>query len=109
VIAKRAEVWRSSFLAQEVAVARWGEDGRPVLLFPTAGGDAEEVERFRMVEALAPLVRAGGSSSFLRQRARPVLGLDAYPPATARGAEPLRRVSLLRARALHASSRGQRE
>ncbi len=59
MIAKRAEVWRSSFLAQEVAVARWGEDGRPVLLFPTAGGDAEEVERFRMVEALAPLVRAG--------------------------------------------------
>ena len=59
MIAKRTEVWRSSFLAQEVTVARWGEDGRPVLLFPTAGGDAEEVERFRMVDALAPLVRAG--------------------------------------------------
>jgi len=59
VIAKRTEVWRSSFLAQEVAVARWGEEGRPVLLFPTAGGDAEEIERFRMVDALAPLVRSG--------------------------------------------------
>ena len=59
MIAKRTEVWRSSFLAQEVAVARWGEDGLPVLLFPTAGGDAEEVERFRMVEVLAPLVRSG--------------------------------------------------
>ena len=37
MIAKRTEVWRSSFLAQEVTVARWGEHGQPVLLFPTAG------------------------------------------------------------------------
>jgi esterase/lipase superfamily enzyme len=59
VIAKRTETWRSSYLAQEITVARWGEDGQPVLLFPTAGGDALEIERFRMVDALAPLLRAG--------------------------------------------------
>lgn len=59
MIPKRTEVWRSSYLSQEVTVARWGESGAPVLLFPTAGGDAEEVERQRMVQALAPLVSGG--------------------------------------------------
>lgn len=59
MIAKRSEVWRSSFLAQEVQVARWGESGPPVLFFPTAGGDAEEVERHRMIAALAPLIESG--------------------------------------------------
>lgn len=58
MIPKRTEVWRSSFLAQDVQVARWGEHGAPVLLFPTAGGDAEEVERFRMIAALSPLIAA---------------------------------------------------
>ena len=40
-------------------VARWGHWGRPVLLFPTAGGDAEEAERMGLVAALAPLLEAG--------------------------------------------------
>lgn len=43
----------------EVSVARWGEVGTPVLVFPTAGGDAEEIERFRMIERLAPLLAEG--------------------------------------------------
>ena len=34
--------WWSPRLEQEVNVCRWGEVGAPVLLFPTAGGDAEE-------------------------------------------------------------------
>jgi esterase/lipase superfamily enzyme len=59
VIAKRSEVWRSSFLSQEIQVARWGERGQPVLLFPTAGGDAEEIERQKMITALAPLIAGG--------------------------------------------------
>ena len=33
--------------------------GRPVLLFPTAGGDFEEVERHGLIAALAPLIDAG--------------------------------------------------
>ncbi len=40
-------------------MARWGTYGQPVLLFPTAGGDAEEVERFLMMKVLAPLIDAG--------------------------------------------------
>jgi esterase/lipase superfamily enzyme len=40
-------------------VVRWGTFGTPVLLFPTAGGDAEECERFLMIKALMPLLEAG--------------------------------------------------
>lgn len=40
-------------------MVRWGHFGQPVLLFPTAGGDAEETERFLMLDALAPLLAAG--------------------------------------------------
>ena len=42
-----------------MVLARWGHYGRPVLLFPTAGGDAEEAERMHMIGALAPLIEAG--------------------------------------------------
>jgi esterase/lipase superfamily enzyme len=42
-----------------VTVARWGEVGTPMLIFPTAGGDAEEIERFLVIDTLAPYVEAG--------------------------------------------------
>lgn len=48
--------WYSPRLEQDVAIARWGTVGVPVLLFPTAGGDAEEVERFLMIDALSSLL-----------------------------------------------------
>lgn len=51
--------WHSERLGQEVTLARWGDFGRPVLLFPTAGGDAEEVERFHLVDAVRPLLERG--------------------------------------------------
>lgn len=51
--------WYSERLGQELLVVRWGEVGTPVLLFPTAGGDAEEIERFHMLDVLAPLLEAG--------------------------------------------------
>ncbi len=51
--------WRSPRLEREVTVARWGHWGSPVLLFPTAGGDALEVERMGIVAALHPLLEAG--------------------------------------------------
>ncbi len=38
---------------------RWGTFGTPVLVFPTAGGDAEEIERFHLVDACAELIDAG--------------------------------------------------
>ena len=51
--------WYSERLGQELLIVRWGEVGRPVLLFPTAGGDAEEIERFHVIDVLAPLLEAG--------------------------------------------------
>lgn len=51
--------WYSARLEQEVQLVRWGHFGTPVLLFPTAGGDAEEVERFHLIRMLEPLIDAG--------------------------------------------------
>lgn len=51
--------WTSQRLPEPARVVRWGHFGTPVLLFPTAGGDYEEVERFHLVGALAPLIDAG--------------------------------------------------
>lgn len=51
--------WRSERMKREVTLVRWGTFGQPVLLFPTAGGDAEEVERWHMIDVLRPLIDAG--------------------------------------------------
>ncbi len=51
--------WYSPRLRQDVSVARFGHYGAPLLLFPTAGGDAEECERMLMIRALRPLIDAG--------------------------------------------------
>ena len=49
--------WWSERVQAETRLVRWGHYGRPLLLFPTAGGDAEEVERFFLIKALeAPIV-----------------------------------------------------
>jgi esterase/lipase superfamily enzyme len=56
---KLATGWHSQRLGERVGVARWGLFGTPVLLFPTAGGDAEEIERFHVIDSLLPLIEAG--------------------------------------------------
>ena len=53
------ERWFSDRLQLDITVVRWGLFGVPVLVFPSAGGDAEEVERFHMIDVLAPLIDAG--------------------------------------------------
>jgi esterase/lipase superfamily enzyme len=56
---KQVFKWHSPQVEQEIQLVRWGTFGAPVLLFPTAGGDAEEVERFHLVGVLAPLIESG--------------------------------------------------
>lgn len=56
---RREWTWRSHALGRDMSVARWGHFGKPVLLFPTAGGDFLECERFLMIRALQPLIEAG--------------------------------------------------
>ncbi len=56
---KEQSRWYSGRVEREVHLVRWGHYGTPVLLFPTAGGDAEEAERFHLIGALAGLMEAG--------------------------------------------------
>ncbi len=56
---KVTDRWFSERLQQPITLARWGTFGTPVLVFPTAGGDAEEIERMRLIDACAELVDAG--------------------------------------------------
>ena len=56
---RTASRWFSPRLEAEVSLVRWGHYGTPVMLFPTAGGDAEEVERMHLIGALRPLIEAG--------------------------------------------------
>jgi len=56
---KLADRWYSGRLHADVTVARWGHYGRPVIVFPTAGGDAGEIERMRLVDACSGLLEAG--------------------------------------------------
>lgn len=58
-MSKRKETWWSERAGGEITLARWGEIGAPVLVFATAGGDAEEIERFLMVDACADLLARG--------------------------------------------------
>ncbi|RMG17621.1 MAG: hypothetical protein D6731_03700, partial [Planctomycetota bacterium] len=56
---KEKTSWYSPRVRQNTQLVRWGFYGRPVLVFPTAGGDAEEIERMLMIKALAPLIESG--------------------------------------------------
>jgi esterase/lipase superfamily enzyme len=55
-MSKLSANWYSDRLATHVDVVRWGESGTPVLLFPTAAGDAEECERFLVLKVLGELL-----------------------------------------------------
>jgi esterase/lipase superfamily enzyme len=46
-------------VASEVKLVRWGTFGTPIIIFPTAGGDAEEIERFHVIHVLTELIEAG--------------------------------------------------
>ena len=56
---KTVQRWFSDRLQDEITVVRWGTFGRPVLIFPSAGGDAEEIERFGLVDACGQLLAGG--------------------------------------------------
>ena len=56
---REASRWYSERIEQEIALVRWGHWGQPVLIFPTAGGDAEEIERMQLIAALWPLIEGG--------------------------------------------------
>ena len=57
---KQAWTWTTAHFPQPARMVRWGHFGTPVLIFPTAGGDFEEIERFSLVSALCSLIDGGG-------------------------------------------------
>jgi esterase/lipase superfamily enzyme len=56
---KQAWTWTTAHFPQPARLARWGHFGKPVLIFPSAGGDFEEIERFQLVSALGSLIDDG--------------------------------------------------
>jgi esterase/lipase superfamily enzyme len=56
---KVVERWYSPRTQRELTLARWGHYGTPLLVFPTAGGDAEEIERHHLLDHLGDAVEAG--------------------------------------------------
>jgi len=56
---KRTSRWHSDRVGMEVTVVRWGAVGTPVLILPTAGGDALEIERSLIIDTLASLLEQG--------------------------------------------------
>ena len=54
-----SSTWFSPRMHREATLNRWGHFGQPVLVFPTAGGDAGEIDRFHLVRACGDLVDAG--------------------------------------------------
>jgi len=50
--------WKSPSLGgREITFVRYGISGTPLLLFPTAGGDAEEPERFHLITAVGDFLK----------------------------------------------------
>ena len=56
---KVVERWYSPRTQRELTLARWGHYGTPLLVFPTAGGDAEEIERHHLLAHLGDAVDGG--------------------------------------------------
>ena len=56
---KVTDSWYSERLGRDVQVARWGEVGVPFVIYPTAGGDAEEIERFLVIDTLSEYLAEG--------------------------------------------------
>lgn len=56
---RTASSWYSERMGLPITLIRWGHWGQPVLLLPTAGGDAAEAERMGTVGAVRHLIEAG--------------------------------------------------
>jgi esterase/lipase superfamily enzyme len=58
-VSKHKITWKSPALGgREITFVRYGVMGQPLLLFPTAGGDAEEPERFHLIDAIGDFLAA---------------------------------------------------
>ncbi len=56
---RRITAWFSHRLGMEMPLVAYGHAGYPLLMFPTAGADFLEYERFHLVDSIRYLVEAG--------------------------------------------------
>src|SRR4028118_818491 len=56
---RRITAWFSHRLGREMPIVAYGHAGYPLLMFPTAGADYLEYERFHLVDAIRHLIEAG--------------------------------------------------
>ena len=56
--------WYSTRMGMEMPIVRYGDWGRPLVLFPTAAGDFLEAERMWLIKAIEPLLFAGRITVF---------------------------------------------
>lgn len=56
---RKVESWHSEHLGKDMNIVHYGEQGFPLLLFPTAAADFLEYERFLMLEAIAEPILSG--------------------------------------------------
>jgi esterase/lipase superfamily enzyme len=79
---KQAWTWTTPRLSEPARLVRWGHFGTPVLFFPTAGGDFEEIERFHLIEALGELINQGRIKVYCLDGLSVRAWLSARSPAT---------------------------
>ena len=56
---KEVHRWYSHRIGGEMPIAVYGHWGFPLLMFPSAGADFEEYERFYLIEVIRPYIEAG--------------------------------------------------
>ena len=97
------ERWFSERLQTDVTVVRWGVFGVPVLVFPSAGGDAEEIERHGLVNACGPLLAEGRIKLYSVDSVagQAMVTQDRFGRAPAVAAQPVPRVRQVGGRAGH--------
>jgi len=56
---REIHTWHSPSLNKEMSVAVYGNYGTPLLMFPTAGADFLEYERFQLMDSIKPIIESG--------------------------------------------------
>ena len=61
---KEIHSWHSPSLDKTMNIAVYGHYGTPLLMFPTAGADFLEYERFQLMDAIRPIIDSGKFKAF---------------------------------------------
>ncbi len=56
---REIHTWHSPSLNKEMSLVVYGNYGTPLLMFPTAGADFLEYERFQLIDSIKPIIESG--------------------------------------------------